>query len=126
MKNQCLLACAALCAGMALPGLAQQSITVVNCGGAAANAQKKAYYEPYEKQTGSKLVALENDGEQGKVKPMVEAKKVPWDGLEVEPPDAVRGCDVGLFEKIDYSRIASKNELMPDAITDCAVGFLVW
>ncbi|ABM59749.1 ABC transporter substrate-binding protein [Verminephrobacter eiseniae] len=126
MKNQCLLACAALCAGMALPGLAQQSITVVNFGGAAANAQKKAYYEPYEKQTGSKIVALEYNGEQAKLKAMVEAKKVTWDVLEVETPDAVRGCDEGLFEKIDYSRIASKNELMPDAITDCAVGFLVW
>ena len=53
--NKSILA-AALAASLALPALAQQ-ITVVNFGGANANAQKKAYYEPYEK-TGTKVVAV--------------------------------------------------------------------
>ena len=70
-----LIACAALAACFALPGLAQQQITVVNFGGANANAQKKAFYEPYEKQ-GNKIVAVEYNGEQAKVKAMVETKKV--------------------------------------------------
>ena len=35
-------------AGISLPAMAQQ-ITVINFGGANANAQKKAYYEPFEK-----------------------------------------------------------------------------
>ncbi|MBC7481248.1 MAG: ABC transporter substrate-binding protein, partial [Rhizobacter sp.] len=50
-----------------LPALAQQQITVVNFGGANANAQKKAYYEPFEK-TGTKVVAVEYNGEQAKIK----------------------------------------------------------
>ena len=73
-----LIACASLAACLALPSFAQQQITVVNFGGANANAQKKAFYEPYEK-AGNKLVAVEYNGEQAKIKAMVEAKKVTWD-----------------------------------------------
>ena len=115
-----LIACAALAACFALPSLAQQQITVVNFGGANANAQKKAFYEPYEKQ-GNKIVAVEYNGEQAKVKAMVETKKVTWDVVEVESPDAARGCDEGLYEKLDYSKIVPKADLLPAAVNECAV-----
>ena len=120
-----LIACAALAACFALPSLAQQQITVVNFGGANANAQKKAFYEPYEKQ-GNKIVAVEYNGEQAKVKAMVETKKVTWDVVEVESPDAARGCDEGLYEKLDYSKIVPKADLLPAAVNECAVGIFVW
>src|SRR5689334_19184621 len=102
---------------IALPALAQTQITVVNFGGANANAQKKAYYEPIEK-SGIKVVAVEYNGEQAKIKAMVETKKVTWDVVEVESPDVARGCDEGLFEKLDYSKIGNKADFNPAAITD--------
>ena len=64
-----------IAAGFALPALAQQ-ITVVNFGGANANAQKKAYYEPFEKTTGMKVVPVEYNGEQAKIKAMVQSGKL--------------------------------------------------
>ena len=121
-----LIACASLAACLVtLPSFAQQQLTVVNFGGANANAQKKAFYEPYEKQ-GNKIVAVEYNGEQAKVKAMVEAKKVSWDVVELESPDAARGCDEGLYEKLDYSKIVNKADLLPAAVSDCAVGIFVW
>ena len=120
-----LIAYATLAACLALPSFAQQQLTVVNFGGANANAQKKAFYEPYEK-LGTKIVAVEYNGEQAKVKAMVEAKKVTWDVVEVESPDAARGCDEGLYEKLDYSKIVSKSDLLPAAVHECAVGIFVW
>ena len=125
MKHKSLIACAALSACVALPSFAEQSLTVVNFGGANANAQKKAFYEPYEK-AGNKLVAFEYNGEQAKIKAMVETKKITWDVVEVESPDAARGCDEGLFEKLDYSKIINKADLQPAAVTDCGVGIFVW
>ncbi|MEO8654457.1 MAG: extracellular solute-binding protein, partial [Ramlibacter sp.] len=92
------LALAAL-AAIILPAAAQTQITVVNFGGANANAQKKAFYEPIEK-NGVKVVPVEYNGEQAKIKAMVETKKVTWDVVEVESPDVARGCDEGLFEKL--------------------------
>ena len=82
---------------LALPVLAQSTLTVVNFGGANGAAQKKAYFEPFEK-TGAKVVQVEYNGEQAKIKAMVEAKKVSWDVVEVESPDVNRGCDEGLLE----------------------------
>ncbi|QTD45665.1 ABC transporter substrate-binding protein [Ottowia testudinis] len=122
------LTCAALgalFAGLALPSQAQQ-LTVVNLGGANGNAQKAAFYEPYTKATGVKIVPVEYNAEQAKIKAMVEAKKVTWDVVEVESPDVVRGCDEGLFEKLDYSKIGSKADFLPAAVTDCGIGIFVW
>ncbi|HXE48430.1 MAG TPA: extracellular solute-binding protein, partial [Ramlibacter sp.] len=115
----------AAAAALALPALAQTQITVVNFGGANANAQKKAFYEPIEK-NGVKVVPVEYNGEQAKIKAMVETKKVTWDVVEVESPDVARGCDEGLFEKLDYAKIAPKGDFVPAAVTDCGVGIFVW
>lgn len=113
-----------LCAGFAA-AQAQQQITVVNFGGTQAQAQKKAYYDPFEKATGIKVIPVEYNGEQAKVKAMVETKKVTWDVVEAESPDAQRGCDEGMFEKIDWSKLP-KADMVPAAVTDCGVGIFVW
>ncbi|MCM2253462.1 MAG: extracellular solute-binding protein, partial [Ramlibacter sp.] len=115
----------AFAAALALPALAQTQITVVNFGGANANAQKKAFYEPIEK-NGVKVVPVEYNGEQAKIKAMVETRKVTWDVVEVESPDVARGCDEGLFEKLDYAKIAPKGDFLPAAVTECGVGIFVW
>jgi putative spermidine/putrescine transport system substrate-binding protein len=57
---------------------------------------------------------------------MVETRKVTWDVVEVESPDVARGCDEGLFEKIDWARIGNKADFVPAAVTDCGVGIFVW
>ena len=114
-----------IAAGLALPAFAQQQITVVNFGGANANAQKKAFYEPYEK-TGTKVVAVEYNGEQAKIKVMVDSRNVTWDVVEVESPDVARGCDEGLFEKLDWAKIGNKADFVPAAVTDCGIGIFVW
>lgn len=117
----------AVAALVALPALAQQQLTVVNFGGANGNAQKKAYYEPFEKAAGVKVVPVEYNGEQAKIKAMVEAKNVTWDVVELESPDVGRGCDEGLFEKLDYAKIGNKADFAPKAaVTDCGIGIFVW
>ncbi len=123
MKTKTIVA-AVLALG-ALPVLAQ-SLTVVNFGGANGAAQRKAFTEPFEKSAGVKVVPVEYNGEQAKVKAMVEAKKVSWDLVEVESPDANRGCDEGLFEKMDWSQVGNKADFQPAAVTECAVGIFVW
>jgi putative spermidine/putrescine transport system substrate-binding protein len=120
-----LIALASVTACFAMNVHAQEAITVVNFGGANANAQKVAYYEPVAKE-GVKVTAVEYNGEQAKIKAMVETKNVTWDLVEVESPDVARGCDEGLFEKLDYNRIAPKADLLPSAVTECGVGIFVW
>jgi len=101
-------------------------LTVVNFGGANNAAQKVAFNEPFEQQTGHKVTVIEYDGEQAKVQAMVEAKRVTWDAVEVETGDVGRGCDMGLYEKLDWPKIANKADLMPGAAQPCGAGFFVW
>ena len=115
----------ALAGVLALPAMAQSTLTVVNFGGANGAAQKAAYFEPFEK-TGAKIVGVEYNGEQAKIKAMVEAKKVTWDVVEVESPDVNRGCDEGLFEKMDWSKLAPKADFQAAAVNECGVGAFVW
>ena len=117
---------AALAVAAALPALAQSQLTVVNFGGANGAAQKKAYFEPYEKANGAKVIGVEYNGEQAKIKAMVESKKVTWDVVEVESPDIARGCDEGLFEKLDYSKVGAKADFTPAAVHECGIGAFVW
>jgi len=120
-----LIALASLSVCFTLSARAEDAITVVNFGGANANAQKVAYYEPIAKE-GVKVTAVEYNGEQAKIKAMVDTKNVTWDVVEVESPDVARGCDEGLFEKLDYSKIAPKADLLPSAVSECGVGVFVW
>jgi putative spermidine/putrescine transport system substrate-binding protein len=101
-------------------------LTVVNFGGANNDAQKAAFNAPFEKQTGNKVNVIEYDGEQAKIQAMVEAKHVSWDAVEVETGDVGRGCDAGLFEKLDWPKIAKKTDLIPEAFHPCGAGFFVW
>ena len=118
---------AAACAAfVSVASMAETQLTVVNFGGANGNAQKIAYFAPYEKATGNKIVGVEYNGEQAKIKAMVEAKQVNWDVVEVESPDVARGCDEGLFEKLDYSKIGNKADFAPAAIRECGIGTFVW
>jgi len=105
---------------------AQQQLVVVEFGGAVGAAEKVAFFDPFEKKTGIKIIPVEYNGEQAKVKAMVEAKAVTWDVVEVETADVARGCDEGLFEKIDWKRIGDKADFQPAAVYECGVGVFVW
>ncbi|MEO5697752.1 MAG: ABC transporter substrate-binding protein [Burkholderiaceae bacterium] len=117
------LATAALAA---LPMLAHAQLTVINFGGANGKAQQKAYFEPFEKATGTKVQQVEYNGEQAKIKAMVETKNISWDVVEVESPDVARGCDEGLFERLDWTKIGNKADFQPAAVKECGVGIFVW
>ena len=101
-------------------------LSVISFGGANKEAQVKAYYEPFTKATGTKVVAGEYNGEMAKLKAMVETNSVSWDVVEVESSEVARGCDEGFFEKLDYKVIGSKGDFIPGAATKCGVGMFVY
>jgi putative spermidine/putrescine transport system substrate-binding protein len=118
---------AVLAVGLAFVGQAMaKDLTVISFGGANKAAQVKAYYDPFKKASGINVVGGEYNGEMAKVKAMVDTKIVSWDVLEVESPELARGCDEGMFEKLDYSKIGNKADFVPGAAQQCGVGIFVW
>nr|WP_237179536.1 ABC transporter substrate-binding protein [Paraburkholderia sacchari] len=101
-------------------------LVTVNYGGAAGDAQKAAWVEPFAKESGIATNAIPYTGDMAKVKAMVDAGNVTWDVLEVEAADVGRGCQDGLFERLDWSKIANKVDLMAGVVTPCAAGTFVW
>ena len=88
-----------LIAGIGMPQKSDaRDLTVVSWGGAYQEAQRKAYFDPYMKKTGQKVLDESYNGEMAKIKAMVEAKNVTWDVVQVEAPELINACEQGLLK----------------------------
>ena len=114
---------AGLLAGLALPVFAQQQITVVNFGGANANAQKKAYYEPFEA-TGTKVVPVDTTASRPRSRPWSRPRRSPGtssrSSRRTSRAAATKACSARLRQDRQQGR------LPPAAVTDCGIGVFVW
>lgn len=106
--------------------VAARPLSVVNYGGTLADAQQAAFIKPFQTATGVDVTATPYSGEQAKVKAMVDGKQVSWDVVEVESTDVGRGCDSGMYERIDWAKVPDAAHLTPAAKTRCGVGLFAW
>jgi putative spermidine/putrescine transport system substrate-binding protein len=75
-----LFSAACFLAVFSLPSLAADSVTVVSWGGAYQDSVRKAFFEPFMKDSGDKIVEEEFNGEIAKIRAMVESGNVNWLG----------------------------------------------
>ena len=102
-------------------------LTVVSWGGAYQEAQKKVYFEPFKADTGTQMIDESWDGGIGVLRSKVEGGvDSGWDAVQVESEELTIGCDEGLFEPLDWSKIGGKDAYMADAVHECGVGAIVW
>lgn len=101
-------------------------ITVISFGGAGKDVQTEAFYKPFEKTTGNKVVAGEYNGEMGRIKVMVDTQSVNWDVVEVGGAELKTGCEEGLFEPLDLAKMGQPENFVPGTFSDCGAGVLVW
>ena len=119
---------ATLITGIGLPKISDaRDLTIVSWGGAYQEAQRKAYFDPFMKKTGKKVLDESYNGEMAKIRAMVESNNVTWDVVQVESPELINACEQGLLEIIDWSRVGGKESFIPSAIMgECGVGTIVW
>ncbi len=115
------------------PAARAESINVISWGGAYTKAQTEAYQKPWMAKTGNTIVSADYNGGLAEVKSQVESGNVTWDIIDVEPSEAVSGCNDGLFEKLDASKLPkgdngvdAKDDFIPGAILDCAIGTIAY
>lgn len=122
MKLTYLSIAASLLAG----GVASASeLVVVSYGGENQAAQSRAYYAPYQRQSGVRIIADAWNGEFAKIKAMAATGRARWDAVEVDAAAQGRGCEEGLLEKLDYKRIGDKADFVPGAAQPCAIGMFL-
>src|SRR5262249_45536777 len=121
-----LLQTSALSLAMITPTAAQDTLTITSWGGAYTKSQEQAYFAPFSKESGVKILQDEWDGSTAKLKGMVETGQVTWDIVDVEPGHALQGCNEGWLEKIDYAKIGGKDAFVDGAAMECAVATIVF
>ncbi|SDU95678.1 ABC transporter substrate-binding protein [Pseudomonas mucidolens] len=105
---------------------APQNLTVISFGGATKKAQDKAYFQPFNASGAGNIVAGEYNGELSKIKAMVSAGHTSWDVVEVESPELLRGCEEGLFERLNLTALGNAANFVPGTLTECGVATYVW
>lgn len=114
-------------AALAAPGIIGRSfagsgreLVMVSFGGALQAAQERAFVDPFEKETGIKVIRI-SGVDLAKLKAQVQAKDVEWDVVSF--PDRLRYAAVrdGLLEKLDYSRFSTE-DVIPDFMAEHCCG----
>ena len=95
-------------------------------GGAYTKSQEKAFFEPFVKQTGAKLLQDEWDGSTAKLRGWSRPSRSPGMSSMSRPATRSQGCDEGWLEKIDYAKLGGKDAFIPGAAMDCAVATIVF
>lgn len=105
---------------------AADELTVISFGRADQDALSKAYFGPFQTQTGIEVKSLSYEGETTELDRMVKAGSPDWDVVQVESRALQLGCEQGLFEKLDYGKIGNQSDLIPAAVSNCGVGIFTW
>ncbi|MEJ1266721.1 extracellular solute-binding protein [Pantoea ananatis] len=103
-----------------------ENLTVVSFGGTNKDAQDKAFYKPFMASGKDSIEAGEYNGEMARIRAMVETQQVGWDVVELETPELERGCEEGLFETLDWSKLGNKADFAKGSVSECGAGFFVW
>jgi putative spermidine/putrescine transport system substrate-binding protein len=103
---------------------AQQSreLVVVHWGGSAGDSNRAAYFEPFAKETGIRVV--EDVGPtMDKVKAQLDAGKVTWDVLiDIGAFRMFQGVKQNLLEPIDYNVVTNTKDLIDNSLFPYGVG----
>ncbi len=84
-------------------------VVVVSYGGAFQDAQREAYFKPFEQLSGIKVIEAEGP-DTAKVKAMVDTGNVGWDVAEFDRSDVINLSELGdYWEKMDYSLFDTAN-----------------
>ncbi|WP_421989780.1 ABC transporter substrate-binding protein [Roseococcus sp.] len=120
------LALLALGAGFAVSAASARDLTVVGWGGSSQAAQQRVFYQPFTAQTRIPILEDSWSGGIGMLRTRVQAGNPTWDVVQVESDELQIGCDEGLYERLDWGTLGGRAAFLPDAVSDCGVGSVLW
>ena len=110
----------------AIQPAAAASLKISTWAGAYGQAQKIALFDPFSKDTGTSIDAVQQAGAAG-------AGSTDWDVADLSAADAVALCDKGSLETLDAAMLkaspdgtAAAADFLPGGLSKCAVGSVAW
>ena len=104
---------------------AARDLTVVGFGGGFQDNARTYLFEPFARTSGTALKDDVYNNEVAKIYAMVKARDVTWDVVMVEAPELAKGCEDGMFERLDWS-IIKREKFIPAGTTACGAGAVGW
>lgn len=109
---------------LAAPSLARD-LTVVGFGGGFQDAARTHLFQAWSKATGVRLQDDTYNGEVARIYAMTQARDVTWDVVMVEAPELARGCEDGVFARLDPA-VVRQDKFIPGGVTRCGAGAVGW
>ena len=128
MRFSALCVVASLCTGLMTQSALADDFTWAAYGGTLQEAQRQVYLPEFKKAyKGPVAEDIHPAGSWAKFDAMAQTGKTDWDLVDVESHDVYRGCQEGIFEKIDYKKLGfAKSDFIDGAALDCGVGAYVY
>jgi len=96
------------------------TLVVVSWGGSYQEAQRKAFFTPFEEEYGVTILDS-GDMDFAKIQAMAESGNMEWDVCDDETFGVFRGARLGLLEPIDYSRFENTDDIIADAMFEYGI-----
>lgn len=107
---------------------ASNQMTVADNGGPFSTGFRKAYYDPFEKETGIKVISVVHEPDpSAQFRAVVDTKSYIWDACVVTPGhvETINAGGKDYLEPIGISK-ADFPDIMPDALTEHYLGLAVF
>ncbi len=99
-----------------------RDFTVASWGGAYSEAQREIFLDPFAKEKGIGFLMDTYLGGWGQFEAMQQTGTVNWDVVDTEASALVRGCEEGVFEELDWSRLVGADDLASWGKSKCGLG----
>jgi putative spermidine/putrescine transport system substrate-binding protein len=127
-----LIASAVLIVGT--PVAAQDTkLTIASWGGAYAQSQKIAYFQPFQKETGISIASKYHGGQSALLGKGRSYRFQNWDVVDLSADALLSACRDGLLETISPAGLtaardgtSANDDFLPGALTDCGVASVAW
>lgn len=109
-----------------------RTLSIATWGGAYGQSQEIAFFEPFAKETGTKMVTEIYDGSLEAIRRLIKADS-PVDVVDVSPATLATLCGEGLFETIDPASLdpapgteSVEQDFFPGSLSTCGVASMAW
>ena len=115
------------------PGVEKpDKLTVASWGGAYGESQRRAYFAPFQSESGIAIEAVSHNGKFDALDPD-SADKPGWDVIDVSTDAIDRACRDGWLEKVDVAVLSAakdgtqaRDDFFPDSLHECGVPSVAW
>jgi putative spermidine/putrescine transport system substrate-binding protein len=119
--------------GASVGAFAEDTLNIATWGGAYSQSQEIAFFEPYAKETGTRIATESYDGTLAKIKEMIEGGSSAIDVADVSAGTLDALCKDGLLETIAASSLAAapsgesaEQDFITGGVSTCGVASVAW